>query len=101
MKTSLAGLRRQIDAVDRELLALLNRRARLALEAGRRKRAAGQGLRDPGREEQVLAGARTRNGGPLSAAAIERLFRAIVAESCRMQARVSAKAGNGTRRATP
>ena len=32
---ALQGLRLQIDAVDRELLALLNRRASLSLEVGR------------------------------------------------------------------
>ena len=34
---ALQGLRLQIDAVDRELLALLNRRASLSLEVGRVK----------------------------------------------------------------
>ena len=34
---ALQGLRLQIDAVDRELLALLNRRASLSLEVGRGK----------------------------------------------------------------
>ena len=34
---ALQGLRFQIDAVDRELLALLNRRASLSLEVGRVK----------------------------------------------------------------
>ncbi len=75
--------RDEIDLIDAELLCLLNRRVLLAREVGRRKRGAGLPLRDVRRERQILARAHKRNRGPLGAAAIERLFRAILAESRR------------------
>jgi len=79
--------RDEIDVIDAELVSLLNRRAGLALEVGRRKRGAGLPLRDARRERQILARALRANPGPLGGAAIERLFRAILAESRRMARR--------------
>jgi len=75
--------REEIDLIDAELLGLLNRRVVLAREVGRRKRGAGLPLRDARRERQILARIRERNRGPLGPAAVERLFRAILAESRR------------------
>jgi chorismate mutase len=75
--------RDEIDAIDAELLDLLNRRVRLALEVGRRKKDAGLPMRDLRRERQILARATNASAGPLGAAAVERLFRAILAESRR------------------
>lgn len=97
MTISLGCLREQIDAIDVELLALLSRRAELSAELGRQKREAGLNLRDERREEQILERARAGNRGPLDAAAVERLFRAILAESRRVQSRSLSKPC-GTRR---
>jgi len=84
MVAAIERWRDEIDAIDAELLALLNRRAGAALEVGRRKRGAGLPLRDAKRERQILARARAGTRGPLGPAAIERLFRAILAESRRV-----------------
>ncbi|HEV2423340.1 MAG TPA: chorismate mutase [Terriglobia bacterium] len=78
-------LRQQIDAIDAQLLDLLNRRAEVALELGRHKRGSGLELRDVEREAQILSRARELNAGPLEPAAVERVFRAILAESRRAQ----------------
>jgi chorismate mutase/prephenate dehydratase len=67
MPKTLAELRIQIDAVDGELLALLNRRAALANEVGEIKRAEGSPVFRPEREAQVINGLQTANGGPLKA----------------------------------
>jgi len=85
-----AGIERwrdEIDAIDAELLGLLNRRARLALEVGRRKRGAGLPLRDAKRERQILDRALRDNAGPLGPEAVRRLFRTILAESRRVARR--------------
>ena len=87
MVASIERGRDEIDAIDAELLSLLNRRAGVALEVGRRKRGAGLPLRDAKRERQILLRARARTRGPLGPAAIERLFRAILAESRRVARR--------------
>lgn len=97
MLVSLESWRDQIDAVDRELIALFNRRAELALRLGQRKREAGLALLDRRREEEVLARARRQSSGPLSAAAVDRLFRAILAESRRAQSQLFEGVGRSRR----
>lgn len=79
------GWRRQIDELDREILRLLNRRAELAHRIGDEKRAKGLPLHSPAREEEVLRCITEENTGPLSAAAVERIFRLIIAESRNLQ----------------
>jgi len=98
MVAAIERWRDEIDAIDAELLGLLNRRAGLALEVGRRKRGVGLPLRDARRERQILTRALRANPGPLGAAAVERLFRAILAESRRMARRTLSR-GDATRAA--
>ena len=64
-ETALQALRERIDAVDAELLALLNRRAQLALEVGELKKREGSVVFRPEREAQVIDGLKRRNPGPL------------------------------------
>jgi len=102
MVAAIERWRDEIDALDAELLGLLNRRAELALEVGRRKVGAGLPLRDPKRERRILERAARENGGPLGRAAVERLFRAILAESRRLarhQLRPGASQRDARRRA--
>jgi chorismate mutase len=99
MVAAIERWRDEIDAIDAELLGLLNRRAVLALEVGRRKHGLGLPPRDVKREREILDRARQDNAGPLGAAAVERLFRAILAESRRVARRTgssgtSRKAGD-------
>ena len=77
--------RAEIDEVDRELLRLLNRRARLAAKVGRLKRAAGLPFSDPDREHTVLRQLQQANTGPLDQRAINKLFRRIIRESRRVE----------------
>ena len=64
MSKTLGELRVQIDRIDEELLALLNRRAALAGEVGEIKRAEGSPVFRPEREAQVIDGLCGRNPGP-------------------------------------
>jgi chorismate mutase / prephenate dehydratase len=77
---SLESLRAQIDAVDEQLHALLNERARLAQRAGISKHADGHTVDfyRPEREAEVLRRALERNHGPLRNEEIVRLFREIM-----------------------
>jgi chorismate mutase/prephenate dehydratase len=77
---SLGDLRSQIDAVDEQLHALLNQRARLAQQAGISKHADGHTVDfyRPEREAEVLRRALERNLGPLRNEEIVRLFREIM-----------------------
>ncbi|MGH9968163.1 MAG: chorismate mutase [Pyrinomonadaceae bacterium] len=73
--------RTEIDEVDRELLRLLNRRARLAMKVGALKRAAGLPCCDPERERVVLHTLQQANTGPLTHHTVTKLFRRIIRES--------------------
>ncbi|HWJ07349.1 MAG TPA: prephenate dehydratase [Steroidobacteraceae bacterium] len=83
VKPALEHIRERIDAVDAELHALINERARLAQQVGVSKHAAGHTVDfyRPEREAQVLRLALQRNrdeAGPLRDEEVLRLFREIM-----------------------
>lgn len=82
MPRTLAELRQDIDTVDRELLALLNRRAALANEVGELKRAEGSPVFRPEREAQVINGLQAANPGPLKGANVATIWREVMS-ACR------------------
>jgi chorismate mutase len=73
--------RRRIDEIDRKLVELLNERSTCVVEIGRLKKTDGSPLYQPDRERQVLDAAEKANRGPLSEAAIRRLFERILDEA--------------------
>src|SRR5574340_2973 len=80
MSDKLKQLRAQIDHLDDELLKLVNRRAALAEQIGHLKQD-GVVLR-PEREAQILQRLQGSNQGPLSNAAVARLFTEVMSQ-CR------------------
>jgi chorismate mutase-like protein len=78
---SLEDWRRKIDEIDRKLVELLNERSRCVVEIGRLKKTDGTPLYQPDREREVLDAAGRANRGPLSEAAIRRLFERILDEA--------------------
>ncbi len=86
MSTQVSDWRAAIDVLDRQLLHLLNTRAKLACELAKVKRARGLEIVDAEREQQVLARVRQDNTGPLEADAITRIFESIIREARRVQA---------------
>lgn len=84
----LSEARGQIDAVDRELLALLTRRTELARRAGRAKAELGLPVRDPEREAALLADREAWGVAlGLDGDAVRALFEHVVAASRRAQHR--------------
>jgi chorismate mutase-like protein len=79
--------RAQIDAIDLDLLRLLNRRAELASQVLAVKKGAGMPVCDPKRELEVLARVRDNNSGPLDSRAMETVFRQIIYETRRSEER--------------
>lgn len=79
MIEDLKQLRDRIDAIDDELLKLINARAQLAQEVGKQK--SGVTYR-PERESQIFARLQQLNPGPLSQAQISQLFTEIIS-ACR------------------
>ncbi|MGA0033898.1 MAG: prephenate dehydratase [Burkholderiales bacterium] len=80
MANSLNDVRRKIDALDARLVQLLSARAKLAQQAWQAK--GGAAAYKPEREAQVLRRVRELNKGPLSGAALSRLFTEIMS-ACR------------------
>jgi chorismate mutase len=78
---NISDWRRRMDEIDKKLVELLNERSQCALEIGRLKQEAGIPIYQPTRENEVLANAETNNRGPLSHAAIRRLFERIIDEA--------------------
>jgi chorismate mutase/prephenate dehydratase len=76
----LSSIRDRIDAVDAQIHALLNERARCAQQVGISKSASGKAVDfyRPEREADVLRKALERNEGPLRDEEIARLFREIM-----------------------
>src|SRR5438552_3647684 len=78
--------REAIDALDRELLRLLNERAAHAQEIGALK--AGSSAYRPEREAQVLRAIQAHNRGPLSDDAIAAVFRQIMSACLALEQRL-------------
>ena len=81
----------EIDKIDAELLRLLNARAEIAVRVGETKRIEGLSVLNRGREREVVERARRANRGPLDDDAVERLFRAVIRESRRLQTQLAAR----------
>jgi len=75
---SLAALRQQIDTLDQQLLALLNRRARVAEQVGALKKREGTPFFRPDRVAQVIQKIETSNPGPLKTAHVSAIWREIM-----------------------
>jgi chorismate mutase len=76
----LTHCRVQIDALDVQLLELLNRRTEIVEEIGRIKQSLSLGVYEPKREEQVFSNVLTHNKGPLQPEAVKRIFERIIDE---------------------
>jgi chorismate mutase/prephenate dehydratase len=75
-------LREQIDALDAELLALMNRRAGIARAIGELKKADGSPAFRPDREAAVIDGLKAKNAGPLPVDSVAPIWREIMS-ACR------------------
>jgi chorismate mutase-like protein len=82
---ALAQCRTKIDALDIEIVELLNRRARVVEYIGEVKREANLPVYEPRREDEVFHNVTTHNRGPLPEAAIRRLFERIIDEARALQ----------------
>lgn len=82
MAKTLPELRTQIDALDLQLLALLNQRATLAHEVGEIKRMDDSPVFRPEREAQVISSLQAGNPGPLKNSSLAIIWREIMS-ACR------------------
>ncbi len=82
MAKTLPELRTLIDALDQELLTLLNQRAALAHEVGEVKKLDGSPVFRPERETQVINHLQATNPGPLKDSSVSVIWREIMS-ACR------------------
>ena len=83
---ALAPLRERIDAIDHEIVALLNERAQIALEIGRVKEQTGRRtVRDSQREIEVLERVTSASAGLFPEPELVALYRKLIAATRRVQ----------------
>ncbi len=82
---ALAESRKAIDALDLQLLELLNRRTRVVEEIGRAKESLAMPIYEPKREEDVFRNVTDHNHGPLTADAVKSIFERIIDEMRTLQ----------------
>lgn len=88
--------RKKIDAIDTEILILLNRRAEISREIGMLKASAALPVADPRRENDILRCVMRENEGSMADEAVVEIYRTILQESRRIQVDVLREA-SGTR----
>lgn len=81
----IADWRRKIDAIDSQLVVLLNERASCCVAIGKLKGKLGLPLAVPERDPLVISRWCEMSSGPLDPDALERLYRAICAEEDRLE----------------
>jgi chorismate mutase len=81
----LSDWRSRIDALNLQLLELMNERAKCAQAIAELKKKKMLPIYDPLREKQVFEAVLSRNQGPLSDEAIRRIFECIIAEHRRLE----------------
>lgn len=77
--------RKKIDAIDTEILILLNRRAEISREIGLLKASAALPVADPRREDDILRCVVRENEGSIGDEAVADIYRTILQESRRIQ----------------
>jgi len=78
---NLKKLRSKIDVLDRQIIRLLNSRAKVAGDISGLKRGQGRSVYSPEREREVLKKLALLNKGPMSACALESIYREIMSAS--------------------
>ncbi len=81
----LAACREEIDALDRQLVALLNERTAIVEKIGQAKKEAEMAVYEPKREDAVYANIAASNQGPLTNDALKRIFERIIDEMRKIQ----------------
>jgi chorismate mutase len=84
-REKLEDCRIRIDALDLELLELLNRRTRIVEEIGQIKQILDLPIYEPRREDDVYRNIAQNNRGPLSEEALKSIFERIIDEMRSLQ----------------
>jgi chorismate mutase/prephenate dehydratase len=80
-KDDLAPLRVKIDDLDKQIVQLLNQRAKVVVDIGQIKRTEDSPIYAPDREQKVLRQVRQYNDGPLQDSCLEAIWRELMSGS--------------------
>jgi len=90
---SVDDTRRRIDALDDKLIELLNARAKLVEQVGKKKRSAARSMHDPEREQQIYDRLEKKlqrtKGGVFPVAGVRPVFREIISACLSLEKRLS------------
>ena len=92
MAQALNSSRQRIDSIDSQIVKLLNERAQVVRDVGLIKKQYHAPASAPGREEQVLRRAGGQAQAPLTASAVEAIYKSILHEMSSMEASEMEKA---------
>jgi len=82
---ALSNLRKRIDSIDRQIIKLLNMRAKVALDVAKIKCKDGKSIYAPEREREVLKKISTLNKGPLTKPGLEAIYREVMSSSLSLE----------------
>ncbi|MCQ2378509.1 MAG: chorismate mutase [Victivallaceae bacterium] len=85
MTQDLKDFRAEIDGIDAEIAALLDRRCRVSLRIGEWKKAHGVAVLDAAREKALLERIAARGAGLFPAAKLAEIYRLILESSRQLQ----------------
>ena len=98
MSAELASLRAKIDALDRRVVELLNRRLATVSAIGRLKAELGLKSYSKSRTAEIMRNLAAANRGPHTTAQLRRIYRQVVAASVELQERESKQGRKAKRR---
>ena len=87
----ISGWREEIDRIDREIVVLLNKRARAVLQLAPLKRQANRAVHDPEREAHVHENLNKANAGPMPDESLHNIFETVMAEMRALQQQLIGK----------
>lgn len=84
---NLSDWRNEINDLDREIVAILNRRAACVLQLAALKRLEGIAVHKPDRERRVHENIKAANNGPLPDESVCHIYEAVIHEMRELQSR--------------
>ncbi len=82
-------LRKEINKIDVQILDLLNKRAKVAINIGKTKKKRGVSVYMPDRERDVINSLIKKNQGPLISEALKNIYREIMSASLNLQKKLT------------
>ena len=82
---SLENLRNKVDALDKNIVRLLNDRTKVVVQIGKLKKRKGEEIYVPGREKMVFDRVASLNAGPLPDESLQAIYREIMSASLTLE----------------